>query len=157
LRRRIDETIRSVSTDGDDKGPSEFDRMSLNSLKRELEVQKSKTEVARDEAQQRIKESHKRGGAPWGTILGITFGSLVLVGGGLYLARASLPRSYLPAFALPDLPDSGTWEPPVHVEIDAGPIEEDVRRPHRPTKRPQDGVQKQLDFGGETSDPIDGI
>ena len=55
----------------DDQKSDEWDRMSLNSLKRELEVQKAKTEMARDEAKDRIRDkAEEKSGRSWLWIVG---------------------------------------------------------------------------------------
>ncbi len=141
---------------GDDEPKGEFDRMSLNSLKRELEVQKTKTELAREEARGRIAETTKKK-TPWGMILGIAAVSLLLVGGGLMYARSFIPRDYLPAFALPDLPDSGTFvlpNPDDYAPRDAGPPAQEPTK-HRP--RPQKNPADELDFGDDDRDPLRGL
>src|SRR5687768_9428448 len=79
---------------GDDdrksKGPSDFDRMSLNSLKRELEVQKAKTADAREGAQARIADAKQDPRAPWKLILAIVGVGVVVLVVGLFLARNQL-------------------------------------------------------------------
>lgn len=143
---------------GDDpKSGGDFDRMSLNSLKRELEVQKARTETAREEAHGRIHEAKKSSGTPWKLILAITGGALVLLVVGAYFGRnyiASLGVP-MPAFVPLDLPDAGEWSlPPMpeQARSDAGVAEEGRRRPtkRQPTKQPN------LDFG-DSNDPIEGL
>ncbi len=142
---------------------SEYDRMSLDSLKRELEVQKSKTDLAREEARERIREGAERRGVPWGMVLGILFvGGGLLVGAG-YFFRGQLVESGvpLPDFILPPIPDAGPFVlpelPPPPVRRDAGADAPERPRPHGP-RRHQDTERggRELDFG-DTDDPIEGL
>lgn len=108
--------------DGDEPGePSAFDRMSLNSLKRELEVQKAQTANARDEARERLEaEAAKQRAFPWRTLAIVVAGGVVVFFGLVYLLRASFPE--VASMALPD------W---VYTPVDAGP------RPSRPDAGPR--------------------
>jgi hypothetical protein len=100
--------------EGDDpprEPPKDFDRMSLNSLKREMEVQKSKTEMAREEVRERQRaEEQKKGKFPWAMVLGI-----VVVGTGAFFGIVYALRATMPRFADVVLPDF------MYVAPDAGP------------------------------------
>lgn len=152
-----------MTDQGKPEGPGgDYDRMSLDSLKRELEVQKGKTELAREEAQERIREGAERRGAPWGLVAGILLGGGLLLGAGWFF-RAQLVDSGvpLPDFILPPIPDAGPFVlpelPPPPVRRDAGPAVEEHTRPHGP-RRPRDTTRggRELDFG-DTNDPIEGL
>jgi hypothetical protein len=141
-------------------GGSEYDRMSITSLKRELEAQKSKTETARAEAKERLADRKKPGGAPWGLIAGIAGAALIFAAvgvyfGGNFLSSIGVP---LPAFVPVDALDAGSFALPDYVGLDGGP-EFDAGVARSPTGRrpiknrdPNNG----LDFG-ESDDPIDGL
>jgi hypothetical protein len=96
----------------DPKKPgSEFDRMSLGSLQRELEMQKAKSEAAREEAKARMaEEAAKQKAFPWGTLAAVLGGGILLFFGLVYALRASFPG--VAAAALPD------W---VYTPYDGGP------------------------------------
>lgn len=141
----------------DEKKPSDYDRMSLTSLKRELEVQKAKTAEAREEAHGRIAETKKPSGAPWGLIGGIAVVAilLLLVGGWFgrsFIASVGVP---LPEWAATSAIDAGTFALPEYQGLDAGPEPDagrsGTRRPHK-NRDPGEG----LDFGN-SNDPIDGL
>jgi hypothetical protein len=140
-----------------------FDRMSLNSLKRELEVQKSRTELEREEARQRISIAKKtRSGPPWKLIGGLAAAGLIAV---LLLGifGQGLVRSMgveLPEFIASDLPEVPEDYVPVEVPAvpDAGPVATETERgPRRPpTKRRED--LDRLDLGDTNSnDPLEGL
>ena len=141
-------------------GDNEFDRMSLNSLRRELEVQKAKTAMAREEARDRIEDATE-GKTPWGRILLI--GSILLVVGGIGFAALAMSLGGDDDWTLPEHElhefdaGSGEWV------FDAGPPpepeHEDAGRRrhghghggHHSTKQGGD-----LDFGSG-NDPIEGL
>jgi hypothetical protein len=145
-----------------DEPPKDLDRMSLNSLKREMEVQKSKTELAREEARerQRLEEQHKRR-FPWAMVLGI----VVLGAGGffgiVFLLRASMPRfadAVLPSFMFV-APDAGpppvdAWSPP-DLGDDAYVAPVHHPHPHPSTAGPDDDLG--LGDLGHEDDPIGGV
>ncbi|MCB9593540.1 MAG: hypothetical protein H6719_12470 [Sandaracinaceae bacterium] len=148
-----------------EKPVSEYDRMSLNSLRRELDVQKAKTEQARDEAHARIREGSEKK-TPWGKIIGGVVVGLVVVGGGIWLLRSSvLPIEdwSFPEFVEPDYdagPEPELTQYPTLARPDAGT---DAGRRHAAPRhrQPTDqddrpAVQRQLDFG-DTSDPLEGL
>lgn len=147
-------------------GGNPWDRMSLNSLRRELEVQKGKTALAREEAHERIREGTKSK-TPWGKILVLSTIGIVIMGGVVFAVRSALPPMEewsLPEFILPAR-DAGTLadlEPDGPADIDAGADAGSARRVGSrprprgdggpaPTKRPGD-----LDFG-DSDDPIGGL
>ena len=156
----------AVSTDDDKpEEPSEFDRMSLNSLRRELDVQKAKTKEAREDAHERIREGAE-GKTPWAKIIiGCTVG-LVVIGGAVFVLRSALPPMEdwsLPEFeetpfdagSLSDFaPDSGT-----DAGFDAGPAQQHHGRRHHGHHGHDEGPTKApggLDFG-DSEDPIGGL
>jgi hypothetical protein len=159
-----------MSNDGGsgDEGPSDFDRMSLNSLKRELEVQKAQTQMARDEARERLREEEKKAKAfPWAIVLGGTLGGLVLVLGLVYVLRESMPTvavAMLPAFVytptdagLRDLlHDSGVHPVDAGVDAAAAATTHHSGHPH-PHASEAPGGDLHLDLGGDESDPIGGV
>src|SRR5882672_12617196 len=115
-------------SDEEDPKSKDYERMSLGSLKRELEVQKSKTETAREEAKARRAEEEKKAKAfPWAAVLGI-----VIVGAGgfiglVYALRETFPevaQSVLPVFMYV-APDTGppaapdAWVAPHDGGVDA--------------------------------------
>jgi hypothetical protein len=80
--------------DDDDKKPgmSEFDRMSLASLKRELESQKATTEQQRADAKERLKaESEKSRAFPWATLAAVVVGGAVFFVLVAFALQASFP------------------------------------------------------------------
>ncbi|MCZ7687062.1 MAG: hypothetical protein M5U28_53280 [Sandaracinaceae bacterium] len=142
---------------------SEYDRMSLNSLKRELEVQKSKTDLAREEARERIREGAERRGVPWGD------------GAGDPLRRWRAPRRrglLLPRAARGERRSAARVHPPTHpgrralrapgappppVRRDAGAAAPERPRPHGPRRHQEtERGGRELDFG-DTDDPIEGL
>lgn len=156
-----------MATDDDkpEEPMSEFDRMSLNSLRRELEVQKSKTAQAREDAHERIREGSKKK-IPWGKVAVYGCIGLVVTGGAVFALRAMLPP--IEEWSLPDivatphdagLADLYPDEPEaVDAGTDAGPPAHHGRRRrrhrdagHAPTKQPG-----QLEFG-DNDDPIGGL
>ena len=146
-----------------DEPPKDLARMSLDSLKREMEVQKSKTEMAREESRDRQRREERRTRAfPWGMVLGI-----VLLGAGglfgiVFLLRASMPRfaeSVLPAFMYVPPPDAGPRPVDAWIEPDAGD-DAYVVHAHHPHPPPSSGAaQDDLNLGdlGDGRDPIGGV
>lgn len=108
----------------DDK-KSELERMSLDSLKRELEMQKAATAQAREAAKDRMdEESRKAKAFPWGTLVGVLLGGVVLFFGLIYALRASFPA--VAGAALPDWvytapPDAGPRPDAGHAVVAAEP------------------------------------
>src|SRR6478609_5904113 len=97
-------------SDEGDSNNKDFERMSLGSLKRELEVQKSKTEMAREEAKARRAEEEKKAKAfPWAAVPGIVLVGTLGFFGLVYALRESFPEvahSVLPVFMYVP-PDTG--------------------------------------------------
>lgn len=130
--------------------------MSLDSLKRELEVQKTKTETARDEATERIREGAEKSssGRSWLWIVG----AVVLVIAALFGILSTIPAVREWQFELV----SGDFDagPP----FDAGIIEEPepepepVAEPVRPRMRQpmNTTLMDELDFEDD-DDPLGGI
>ncbi len=103
-----------------DAGPSAYDRMSLDSLKRELATEKERSVAAREAARDRLEEETKKHRAfPWGTLAGVIGGGLVVLLGVIYLLRASFPAVADAAF--PDWVFTPHDAGPPHVRPDAGP------------------------------------
>lgn len=101
-------------------GPSAYDRMSLNSLQRELEAEKQRGATAREAARERIEaETKKQQAFPWGVLLGVLGGGLVVFLGIVYLLRASFPGVAEAAF--PDWVFTPHDAGPPHERPDAGP------------------------------------
>lgn len=155
--------------DTGDEPPKDFDRLSLGSLKRELEVQKSKTETAREESRERLRaEENKAKAFPWGTIAGVLVVGVVVFFGMVYALRESFPDmagAVLPIFVY--VP-SDTGPPPVfhdaaHVAVDAGPAEPEhhVTHHHTGTGTGTGTGAHGDDLGlgdlGGGSDPIEGV
>jgi hypothetical protein len=150
----------------DDGGPkNDYERMSLGSLKRELEVQKSKTESAREEAKARRAEEEKRAKAfPWATVLAIVVVGIAGFFGLVYALRESFPEvahSVLPVFMYvppdtgpPPAPDA--WVAPPDAGVDAHRAV--AHHPHPPATG-AGGHGDDLGLGdlGGGSDPIEGV
>lgn len=143
-------------------GGSEYDRMSLNSLRRELEVQKAQTETARTEAHDRIRESSS-GGTPWGKIALVGVAALVIVGGAVALSTAMFTDDgwSLPDYARQEWDGGSLVDPSAYIEdsgVDAGWDAGSRARPHprqTPTKQNQ-GID--LDLGdNDSDDPLEGL
>jgi len=145
-----------------DEPPKDFDRMSLGSLKRELETQKAKTESAREEARERMRADEKKARAfPWATVLGIVVVGIAVFFGLIYALRESFPEvahSVLPIFvyAPPDTgppPAPDAWIAPLDAGIDAHHV---AHHPHATTVAPP-GDDLGLGDLGDGSDPIEGV
>ena len=152
-----------MGDDGDppEGGGSEYDRMSLNSPRRELEVQKAQTETAREEAHERIRESSS-GGAPWGKIAMVAVAGLVIVGGALALSAAMFTDEdwSLPDYVHEEWDGGSLVDPNAYIEdsgVDAG--WDAGRRRHHPRHGPTEQDQGiQLDLGDDGSDdPLEGL
>ncbi len=131
--------------------------MSLNSLKRELEVQKAKTESAREEATERIEETKQRSsGRSWVWIVG----AIVIVVGVVWAILSTIPSVREWQFELvrgdfdagPPF-DAGVIEPP---EVDAG-IDSGPRRTMQPRMNMTMSMRPTLDFGDDDDDPLGGL
>lgn len=130
--------------------------MSLNSLKRELEVQKAKTEMARDEAADRIREgSEKSSGRSWLWVVGAIV-IVVLVVGGILSTLPSVREWHFELVsghfdAGPDF-DVGP-RPEIDAGVDTGP----APRMRHPMRQPmQTTMMDALDFDDD-DDPIGGL
>lgn len=156
-----------MADQGDDppKSKTDFERMSLNSLKREMEVQKSKTESAREEARERMRAEEKKARAfPWGTIAGVVVVGIAVFFGAVYALRESFPDmagAVLPIFVYHP---ADTGPPPVfpdaaHVAHDAGVDAHHAaaHHPHPPTTGAGSGGDLGLGDLGGGSDPIEGV
>ena len=155
-----------MADEGGDPPSKDYERMSLNSLKRELEVQKTRTETAREDARERIRAEEKKAGAfPWGTIAGILCVGVIAFFGLVYALRESFPSvagAMLPIFVY--VP-SDTGPPPVfpdaaHVHHDAGVDAAHHAGAHHPphaTPTSGGGDLGLGNLGGEGSDPIEGV
>ncbi len=145
-----------------DKSLSFFQRLSLTSLRRELQAQKAKTAQAREDARDRIEDG-KKGKTPWGKVLALCAIGLIFTGGIVLILRSALPPMdewSLPDFVLTPF-DAGTLadfemdEPEIDAGTDAG-----RERRHGPRRRRDAGhaptKQGGLDFG-DSVDPIGGL
>ena len=151
-----------MAGEGDDP-PKDFDRLSLGSLKRELEVQKSKTEMVREEARERLRlEEQKKKAFPWAIVLAIVIGGAGLFFGVVFLLRESIPavaNYVLPAFVYV-APDAGP--PPVDAWV-APDVGDDahVAHTHHPHPPASSGTGTGDDLGlgdlGHGTDPIEGV
>ena len=164
-----------MSSEGDEPegSGSDYDRMSLNSLNRELEVQKARTAQELEETRERIRESSEAK-TPWRMLLiagGVTLGLCVLV---LVILRTTLPDETLRALDLPEFiapePDAGPEEEPEPEPeaVDAGPPDAGAqargrrhrRRGHRGTTPTPNEVlvdEPETETGGGFIDPIEGL
>jgi len=136
--------------------------MSLDSLRRELEVQKAQTELARAEAHDRIRESSS-GGTPWGKIALVVVVGVAIVGGAVFLSAALFTGDdwSLPDYVHQEWDGGALTDPNAYIEdsgVDAG---WDAGRRRRnpsgrsPTKR-DPGIH--LDLGDDGSDdPLEGL
>lgn len=141
----------------DDDESDEWDRMSLNSLKRELEVQKAKTESARDEATERIREGAESSssGRSWLWIVG----AIVIVIGVVGAILSTIPAVREWQFELvsghfdagPDF-DAGP-APEIDAGVDTGPAPRMRPRMHQPM---QTTMMDALDFEDD-DDPLGGL
>ena len=146
-------------------GGNEYDRMSLGSLKRELEAQKGKTELAREEARERMRAEEKKARAfPWGAVIGIAVIGTAGFFGLVYAMRESFPavaQSVLPVF-LYVAPDTGPPPAPPDAAVIAHDAGVDAHHavahhPHPPASGAPPGDDLGLgDLGGGT-DPIEGV
>jgi hypothetical protein len=151
-----------MSDEGDPKS-KDYERMSLGSLKRELEIQKSKTESAREDAKVRRAEEEKKAKAfPWAAVLGIVIAGGLGFFGLVYALRESFPemaQSVLPVFVYvppdtgpPPAPDA--WIAPHDAGVDAHHAA--PHHPHPTTAGTGGGDLGLGDLGGG-SDPIEGV
>jgi hypothetical protein len=159
-----------MADEGDDpprKSNTDFERMSLDSLKREMAVQKAKTESAREESKARLAEGDKQAKAfPWAAVLGIVVLGLGGFFGLVYALRASFPevaQSVLPVFMYSP-PDTGpppapdAWIAPHDAGVDAHHVTHHAPHPSGTGTGTTGGHGDDLglgDLGG--SDPIGGV
>lgn len=129
--------------------------MSLNSLKRELEIQKAKSETARGESAERVREgAEKSSGRSWLWVAG----AIVLVIGVVGAILSTLPSVREWHFELvsghfdagPDF-DAGP-RPEIDAGLDTGP----APRMRQPMRHMQASMMDALDFGDD-DDPIGGL
>jgi hypothetical protein len=152
--------------DQGDEPPKDFDRMSLGSLKRELEVQKSKTESAREEARERMRAQEQKAKAfPWGTIAGVVIVGIGVFFGAAYALRESFPNmagAVLPIFIYhpADTGPPAVFPDAAHVAHDAG-VDAPHHVAHHPHATTTTGGSGGGDLGlgdlGGGSDPIEGV
>lgn len=157
-----------MADEGDDprKSKTDFDRMSLNSLKREMEVQKAKTEAVREAAKERRAEQEKEKRAfPWAMVVGILIVGVGGFFGIVYALRESFPavaHSVLPIFMYSP-PDTGpprpdAWVAPNDAGTDAY-VAPTVHHhpPHTGTGSTPGGDLGLGDLGDGEADPIGGV
>ncbi len=157
-----------MADEGDDppKSKTDFERMSLNSLKREMEVQKAKTEMVREAAKARLAEEEKKARAfPWALVLGIVVVGAGAFVGAVYALRESFPEvahSVLPIFMYspPDTGPAFVYPDAAVVPHDAGidaPAHHGAHHAHPPSATGT-GTGDDLGLGdlGGGSDPIEG-
>jgi hypothetical protein len=155
-----------MADEGDEppKSKADFERMSLSSLKREMEIQKAKTATAREESKARLAEREKKAKAfPWGMVLGIVVVGIGAFFGLVYALRDTFPEvahSVLFMYTAP--PDAGIVErPDAWVAVDAGHdggVHHVAHHPHPSGTPPGSGDDLGLgDLGGGSGDPIGGV
>lgn len=152
-----------MSDEGDPK--KDYERMSLGSLKRELEVQKAQTEMAREESKARLAANEQKARAfPWGMVLGIVVLGLGGFFGLVYALRESFPavaQTVMPFMYVPP-PDAGVplrpdaWIAPHDAGTDAHHV---AHHPHPPTSGTGSGsdLSGLGDLGGSGNDPLEGM
>ncbi len=151
--------------DDDDKPPmSDFERMSLASLKRELASQQATSEQQRADAKERLAaEAEKAHAFPWRTLLAVLLGGAVLFVGVAFALQATMPAVadwVIPDFVYhpgdagppPEYPDAG---PPGDAGMpDAGRA---VIRRRRDASAQPGTEDLGLERTGGTADPLEGI
>ncbi len=155
--------------DDDEKEPelTDFERMSLASLKRELTAQQAATEQQRIEAKERLDaEANKARAFPWRMLLAVLLGGFVLFVGVAFALQASFPE--VADYVIPDFVyhpyDAG---PPVehpdagHRRADASAADAGAAPAHHghhaTGTHTGTGEDLGLDTSGGTDDPLEGL
>lgn len=157
-----------MANDDEDKPPaSEFDRMSLASLKRELASQQATTEQQRIEAKERLRaEAEKARAFPWPMLLAVLGGGALFFLLVAFALQASFPE--VADYVIPDFvyhPYDG-GPPPVRPDaarVDAGMPDAALVAPHHghhgtgPHTGTETGDDLGLDTTGGGDDPLEGL
>lgn len=153
-----------------DEKKSELERMSLDSLKRELEVQKAQTAQAREAAKERIEEESRKAKAfPWPMLLGVLGAGVVLFFVLVFALRSSFPgvaEAALPDWVYTPPPDAGPRPDAGHAVAagppDAGHASTGHTGHHTPTGHHSSSSSGGLDLSGlgggeDETDPVGGL
>jgi hypothetical protein len=155
--------------DDDSKKPpaSDFERMSLASLKRELASQQATTEQQRADAKERLRaESEKSKAFPWGTLAAVVVGGavfFVLVAFGLEASFPEVSDYMIPDFVYHPYDGGPPRVYPDAAHVDAGtPDTGAAAAAHHPhhgtgTHAPTPGGDLELDTTGGSDDPLEGL
>ena len=157
-----------MADDQDEKKPAltDFERMSLTSLKRELASQQATTEQQRTEAKERLRaESEKARAFPWRMLLAVLLGGAVFFVLVAIALEASFPE--VSDYMIPDFvyhPYDG-GPPRVHPDAghpaDAGTPDSGHPASHHPHHGTSAGTGAGGDLGldttGGTDDPLEGL